>query len=91
MPAALLARERWPARPRCPRQTLLIDAHEASRERAAPILDRVVAIEPTVSHGAAALGRRLRRRMADDFAWWMKAGQVGLDAVERERPAGPAS
>lgn len=83
MPAPLLAREHWPAHPRFPQQTLLLDAHEAFRKRAVWILDRVVAIAPA---GTAALNRRQRwrLRMADDFAWWMK-GMRGHERYEERR------
>jgi hypothetical protein len=83
VPAPLLARERWPAHPRFPQQTLLLDSHEAFRKRAVWILDRVVAIEPA---GVAALHRRQRwrLRMADDFAWWMK-GMRGHERYEERR------
>lgn len=83
MPAPLLAREHWPAHPRFPQQTLLLDAHEAFRKRAVWILDRVVAIEPA---GTAALHRRQRwrLRMADDFAWWMK-GMRGHERYEERK------
>jgi hemerythrin-like domain-containing protein len=83
VPAPLLARERWPAHPRFPQQTLLLDAHEAFRKRAVWILDRVVAIAPA---GTAPLHRRQRwrLRMADDFAWWMK-GMRGHERYEERR------
>lgn len=86
MPAPLLAREDWPAHPRFPQQTLLLDSHEAFRKRAVWILDRVVAIEPTGAEGAAPLHRRRRwcRRMADDFALWMR-GMRGHERYEERR------
>lgn len=83
MTAPLLAREDWPAHPRFPQQTLLLDSHASFRKRAVWILDRVVAIEP---NGTAALHRRQRwcQRMADDFAWWMK-GMRGHERYEERR------
>jgi hypothetical protein len=83
MPVPRLAREDWPAHPRFPQQTLLLDAHESFRRRGVWIRDRVVAIAPSASTGAAPLSRRQRwcRRMADDFAWWMK-GMRGHERYE---------
>lgn len=83
MAAPLLAREDWAAHPRFPQQTLLLDSHAYFRNRAVWILDRVVAIEPA---GAAVLSRRQRwcRRMAGDFASWMR-GMRGHERYEERK------
>lgn len=89
MTVPALAREDWPAHPRFPAQTLLLEAHESFRKRAVWIRERVEAIAPSGpirSSGPAVLNRRQRwrLRMADDFAWWMK-GMRGHERYEERR------
>lgn len=86
MTVPALAREHWPAHPRFPAQTLLLDAHESFRKRAVWIRERVEAIAPLGLAPPASLDRRQRwrLRMADDFAWWMK-GMRGHERYEERR------
>lgn len=79
VPIPTLLRAEWPAHPRYPAQTLLLESHSAFRKTSGWLIDRVRSLETQ----AVDARKRARwvNRVRGDFEWWM-AGMRGHERYE---------